>query len=407
MLSGTYSTSLIVQAMKQGASDFVTKPISPEQLRSAVDKFLPVTRAQEDEEQSFPDISLQPSAWNRKLQPLLDRIANSDIPVLLQGETGVGKEILARKIHEQSRRTGKIFLKLNCAALPSELVESELFGYERGAFTGAFKNNPGKFELAAGGTFLLDEIGDMDLKLQAKLLQVLQDREFLRLGSREPTRVDIRVIAATHRDLESAIEQRCFREDLYHRLNVVTITIPPLRERQDEILGLARFFIHKYAEPGGVRDIGRKLQNELLSYSWPGNVRELENLMRKYVVLADSDEIIADLHGRSSKNGRRIQSVCQPTQKAFAQPQPTPPESEILVLAAKVGSEGQTPAENGVTEPGSTLDRFEEARRQAESQAILDALNTTLWNRKRAAALLGTDYKAFLYKMKKLGIGTD
>ena len=180
----------------------------------------------------------------------LDQVGSSEVPVLLQGETGVGKEVLARQIHACSRRAKKPFLKLNCAALPSELVESELFGYERGAFTGAFRNNPGKFELADGGTLLLDEIGDMDFKLQSKLLQVLQDGEFLRLGSKEICRVDVRVIAATHCDLDQAISDGRFREDLYYRLNVIRIEVPPLRDRGEEILSLAQFFLKKHTPPG-------------------------------------------------------------------------------------------------------------------------------------------------------------
>ena len=170
---------------------------------------------------------------------MLDKMASSDVPVLLRGETGVGKEVLARKLHARSSRGNRPFVKLNCAALPSELIESELFGYERGAFTGAFKTTPGKFEMANGGTLLLDEIGDMDFKLQAKLLHVLQDREFHRLGSKDVSRVDVRVMAATHCDLEMAIVDKRFREDLFYRLNIIEIDIPPLRERKDEILSLS------------------------------------------------------------------------------------------------------------------------------------------------------------------------
>jgi two-component system, NtrC family, response regulator AtoC len=184
-----------------------------------------------------------------EIEAALEQIAISDVPVLLQGETGVGKEVLARRLHASSKRTGMPLVKLNCAALPSELIESELFGYERGAFTGAFKATPGKFELANNGTVLLDEIGDMDLKLQAKLLQVLQDQEFHRLGGTEVIRVDMRVIAATHRDLEAAIAQGTFREDLYYRLSIISILIPPLRERRSEIMPLTEHFLEKHSIP--------------------------------------------------------------------------------------------------------------------------------------------------------------
>ena len=207
--------------------------------------------------------------------------------------------MVAHKLHRGSGRAGKPFLKLNCAALPSELVESELFGYERGAFTGAFKNTPGKFELANGGTILLDEIGDMDVKLQAKLLQVLQNGEFLRLGSKEVTKVDVRVMAATHQNLERAITEGRFREDLYYRLNVIDIRIPPLRERTDEILSLAEFFILTHATPSEpVLEIPGSLQTALLEHSWPGNIRELENVMRKFLILRNADLMIQDLRRR-------------------------------------------------------------------------------------------------------------
>src|SRR5690242_452038 len=178
-------------------------------------------------------VQRSPASWSRRIESTVSQVGASEVPVLLGGETGVGKEVLARELHQRSSRAQKPFLKLNCAALPTELVESELFGYERGAFTGAFKNYPGKFEMADGGSILLDEIGDMDVKLQAKLLQVLQDQEFLRLGATEPQRVNVRIMAATHCDLEQNIRDGRFRKDLYYRLNVIRIDIPPLRERKD------------------------------------------------------------------------------------------------------------------------------------------------------------------------------
>src|SRR5258706_692982 len=250
MLSGASSPLNIVTAMKNGAIDFLPKPVSHEELCKAIEKALPPTIARTRVSPSTrEDSSLNPplGAWNQKIEALLQRIGSSDVPVLLQGETGVGKEVIGRKLHSRSYRAGRPFLKLNCAALPGELVESELFGYERGAFTGAFKNTPGKFEMAEGGSILLDEIGDMDFKLQAKLLQVLQDREFLRLGAREVSKVDVRVMAATHCDLEKAIVEGRFREDLYYRLKIIDIHIPPLRDRQDEILPLAEYFIRTHA----------------------------------------------------------------------------------------------------------------------------------------------------------------
>ena len=243
--------------------------------------------------------------WSPGMQELYAMAAQmgaSEAPVLIQGETGSGKEVLARHVHAHSKRANRPFLKLNCAALPSELVESELFGYERGAFTGAFQRKPGMFEIADGGTLLLDEIGDMDFPLQAKLLQVLQDHEFQRLGGKETLRVDVRVIAATHKDLEKAIAAGQFRQDLYYRLNVVALHVPPLRDRKEDILGLAELLMQKYVwGEGPAPEITPALQQALLLHDWPGNVRELENCMRKLLVLQDADLIARELTARAAR----------------------------------------------------------------------------------------------------------
>jgi two-component system response regulator AtoC len=260
--------------------------------------------------------------------------------------------------------------------VPHELIESELFGYERGAFTGAFRSKPGKFELADGGTILLDEIGDMDLKLQAKLLHVLQDQEFERLGGKEPVRVNVRVMAATHCDLDKAVREGRFRADLYYRLNVISITIPPLRDRKDEILTLAAFLLRKHAPPGVEPPvIPPVLRHALLSYDWPGNVRELENIMRRYLVLRDAEVIARELS---------LRTATRPAATLAAEPLDT--------------------TIRGTN--GSLLAKVEHAKRAAEKDAIRAALDATRWNRKQAARLLGVDYKALLYKMKKLGIGS-
>jgi two-component system response regulator AtoC len=302
------------------------------------------------------------------IRAAIQHIALSDVPVVLRGESGVGKEILAHEIHGRSPRAAGPFLKINCAALPLELLESELFGYERGAFTGALKSTPGKFEFAEGGVILLDEIGDMDFKLQAKLLHVLQDGEFQRLGGRETIHVNVRVLAATHCDLERAIEERHFREDLYYRLNVISIEVPPLRERREEILLLSEYFLRKYAVSGiPPPEITAGLREALLAYTWPGNIRELENVIRKLLVFADPEMIAQELWRRT--NG-----------PAWLSPAPS------------------------CQSPYSGLKRVSEAYSQAEVNAILEALNSTHWNRKRAALVLNIDYKGLLYKMKKLGI---
>jgi two-component system response regulator AtoC len=311
---------------------------------------------------------------SREIQARAGRIGRSGAPVLIQGETGTGKEVLARELHARSARSNRPFLKLNCAALPSELVESELFGYERGAFTGAFVRKAGIFELAHGGTLLLDEIGDMDIRLQAKLLQVLQDQEFRRIGGGETVKVDVRVMAATHRDIEQAIDDGAFREDLYYRLGVITLQVPPLRDRRDDIVPLGEFLIGKYAHEGNVIPaIGIDLRRAMLDYHWPGNVRELENYMRKLVIFEDSAAIALELQGRI---GRK---------------RPVP-----------VGDRGRHAVVGEESMP--TLDQVAKVRRRTEADTILAVLDSTRWHRKQAASILKINYKSLLYKMKKLGI---
>ena len=415
MVSGISSPTNMAEAMESGANNYLTKPVSHEDLRRAVDLLLPsnsLTSPRGDGFQAKNELNLKAGNWIRKMDPLLKRLAVSDVPVLLQGETGVGKEVLARHIHNQSLRAGKIFLKLNCAALPPELVESELFGYERGAFTGAFKSTPGKFELANGGTILLDEIGDMDLRLQAKLLQVLQDREFHRIGAKEATQVDVRVIAATHRELEARIEQGEFREDLYYRLNVLNIEIPPLRERLDEIVPLASSLLRKHARgESSIPEIGPALRAALLRHHWPGNIRELENVMRRYLVVR-SPEVIVDelnrLNSRALSGGRRL--VSKNGGEAQRWPASAPSTGPELFIEPVPRRDAEPPRSSSQYAPdaadaeNSELVKLDQARKAAETDVIMKALYSTQWNRKRAATLLGIDYKALLYKMKKLGI---
>ncbi len=312
----------------------------------------------------------------KEIHALVGQIGWSEAPVLIQGETGTGKEVIARELHAQSPRGNKLFLKLNCAALPSELVESELFGYERGAFTGAFQKKAGMFEMADGGTMLLDEIGDMDVRLQAKLLQVLQDHEFQRIGGKETIKVDVRVMAATHQDLEQAIADRSFREDLYYRLNVINLVLPPLRERSDDIVPMAEFLLKKHAVAGiPAPVISMDLKQAMMSYHWPGNVRELENFVRKFLVLQDANLLARELFGKAARRSLMPAALGEVPAAPDAQPAGTP-----------------------------ILEQVTKAKQLAETDAILAALNSTRWNRKQAAKLLKIDYKALLYKMKKLGV---
>jgi two-component system response regulator AtoC len=384
VVSGAFSTMNVVAAMKNGATDFLCKPVVHEDLQKAIARALDLrggSNYSSVEKTIIPAtrafVGTNPRM--REIQSLADQIGWSEAPVLVQGETGSGKEVIAREFHARSPRAKKLFLKLNCAALPTELVESELFGYERGAFTGAFQKKAGMFEMADGGTILLDEIGDMDVRLQAKLLQVLQDHQFQRIGGKDIVKVDVRIMAATHRDLEAAIADRTFREDLYYRLNVINIHIPPLRERGQDILPMTEYLIKRHATPGApVPVITPDLRRTMLTYGWPGNVRELENVVRKLLILGDADLIARELQGKTTRRA--------------------------LVAATKVENITRPAATDYAVNDSPILEQVTKAKHQAETDAILAALNATRWNRKQAAALLKVDYKALLYKMKKLGV---
>jgi two-component system response regulator AtoC len=414
MLSGATSPLNVVDAIKSGANDFLAKPISHEDLGKAIQKIVrtriervpaPAPQIPTPTVEAFPVASL----WTKKLDLFLNQVGFSEAPVLLQGETGVGKEMLARRLHACSPRSAKPFLKLNCAALPSELIESELFGYERGAFTGAFRTNPGKFELADTGTILLDEIGDMDFRLQAKLLQVLQDGEFHRLGGKEICRVDVRIIAATHCDLELAMSENRFREDLYYRLNVIRIEVPPLRDRKEELVPLAQFFLKKYGAAGDVpMEITPSLRQAMVAHDWPGNIRELENLMRKYVILRRPEMIVEELVRMGAR--RKILMAARSGRVDHFMDRERNEDGIRLAPVDRI-SYGESGVASSIGEcldsapKPSVFGRVDRARKEAELEAILAALNASQWNRKQAAVLLNVDYKALLYKMKKLGIG--
>lgn len=345
-------------------------------IQEAVDTADALTAKAEQEKEFLEPESATGSNLHLFSTAFLTRVGLADVPVLLHGETGVGKEVMARRLCAYSPRAQKPFLKLNCAALPSELVESELFGYDKGAFTGAVSDKPGRFEIAKGGTILLDEIGDMDIRLQAKLLQVLQDGEVQPLGSSRTVKVNVRVLAATHRDLRRAIEQGTFREDLYYRLNVINIIIPPLRERKNEIMPLAETMLRRHMRPGAVMPvITEELQRVMMEYHWPGNVRELENIMRRFLVYQSTPMLIEEL----------TQTV------ANSAPKPVLSATGNYRVVESGGS-------------GSSINRLVEQTRQAEAKLLIEALEATRWNRRQAAARLNLEYRAFLYKLQKFGI---
>ena len=381
MVSCVNDTNKVVQAMKLGASDYLTKPFLPPQLQGAVRKALgPAERTEEqiaarpakgtemvdeiDDDLFF--LAASPAMKQIRAQAAL--IAKVDVPVLLLGESGVGKEVLARLIHKMSVRAHRSLVKVNCAALPAELLESELFGYEAGAFTGASKSKPGKFELAHKGTILLDEIGEMSAGLQAKLLHVLQDGSFSRLGGRANITADARVLAATNIEVQKAIADRRLREDLYYRLNAFTLTVPPLRERREEIPVLLRYYMNSLARQFGKNapSVSDRMVQECMRYHWPGNLRELCNLVKRYLVLEDENLIIEEMRMRSSDGG------------------------EVEGASAGGG--------RGLKAMMRSL------KDDAEAREIQRALEDANWNRKVAAAHLNISYKALLYKIKQHGL---
>src|SRR4051812_44143246 len=331
----------------------------------------------------------------REVRDLISRVADTDVTVLVRGESGTGKELVARAIHSASPRRQRSFVKVNCAALPSELLESELFGFERGAFTGAIQQKPGKFEFAHEGTMFLDEISEMHPPLQSKLLQVLQDGEFARLGGREDVHVDGRIVAATNRDLKIAVAGGGFRGDLFFRLNVVSTPLPPLRQRRDEIPLLTQRFLRQYAEHYNKPPI--TLAPETLHlfgvYEWPGNVRELENLVKRAVVLGSDESIRRDL--TESIAGRTMRSSPIPALQ---------PREAAAAAGAPVQAVPHAPApppDMPLALSGSLKDIGRHAAREAERELIYRTLQQTRWNRREAAEILGVSYKALLYKIKE------
>jgi DNA-binding NtrC family response regulator len=368
------SVETAVDAMKAGASDYVLKPFSLTEMRMVIHKELDVHSLREEnrslrealgQKYTHPNVV----ARSPKMQEVLatvERVAPTNSTVLLGGESGVGKDLIARAIHEKSRRASGPFVKINSTAIPENLLESELFGYEKGAFTGAVSSKPGKFELADKGTLFLDEIGDVPPATQVKLLRVLQEREFERLGGTKTVKVDVRLIAATNRDLRAALEEGTFREDLYYRLNVVPIDIAPLRERKEDIPDLVRLFISRFSGEAGrsVDDITPHAMQILVNYHWPGNVRELQNIMERACALAkgtmlDAGDIQLDL-----RPAKRLDSA------------------------------------NHFLPEGMTLEQWED-------EMIQEALRRANGNKSQAARLLGLSRNALRYRLSKIGIADE
>jgi two-component system response regulator AtoC len=374
MVSVVGNARTIVEAMRAGASDYVNKPFVESELAQVVARVL--ARAEPDGAPAQARSGAPDALWQgpalAQVRAVIERVAETDVTVLIQGESGTGKEVVARTLHAASRRRQGPFVKVNCAALPGELLESELFGYERGAFTGAVARKPGKFEVAQGGTLFLDEIAEMSPVAQAKLLHVLQDATFTRLGGNREIRVDVRVVAATHRLLAELAAKRLFREDLYFRLNVVNVLVPPLRERRDEVPALVEHFLERFSARYGraARPPSARLRALLERHPFPGNVRELENLAKRIVVLGSEEPIVRDLVALERARARRARRF----------------ESLLRDVEARAG-------ELPLREVGRR------AALEAEREAIEQALLLTNWNRKHAARVLGVSYKTLLQKI--------
>jgi len=381
MLSCSNEVGTVVEAIRLGAHDYLTKPFEKTELDAAMLKSRQKKQLTQENQalrdycdQVTEDLSfLAASPQMVRIRQQILQIAPVDVPVFICGESGVGKEVVARMIHLRSKRRNQAFVKVNCAALPGELLESELFGFEQGAFTGAVRAKPGKFEMANKGTIFLDEIAEMTTHLQAKLLHVLQDHQYSRLGGRHMIDTDVRVLAATNVDVQEAMRTGRFREDLYYRLNVLSIVVPPLRERTAEIPLLFRHFLEKYSEKFGKPSPGpsKHLLDAAVNYPWPGNLRELENFVKRYVILEDDEGSLRELVEMSSAR-----------QRTSPRQEPTLPREQGLKALVR-----------GLKD-------------EAEMEAIADALEKTRWCRKDAAKMLGISYKALLYKMRQFNLDT-
>jgi two-component system, NtrC family, response regulator AtoC len=436
MLSGREQAATIVEAVRLGAADYVVKPDDPEGLgeialdaaikqafeRNRLVHELSDLRRQLSDDQSDAFIGWSESPAMQQVALIIEQVADSDVTVLIRGESGVGKELVARAIHQRSTRKQRPFVKVNCAALPAELLESELFGHEKGAFTGAATTRIGKFEQAHSGTIFLDEIGEMKPALQAKLLHVLQDAEFTKLGSNKRVQVDVRIVAATNRDLEKMMLSGEFREDLYYRLKVIELTVPPLRERRDEIPTLIDFFIARYARKYNrqARPLSEHLRQLFMTYDWPGNIRELENMIKRVVILQDEQLVVREIERNMQRALAAAMPVAAvagavatagvagpggyPSMPSIPYPPSMPPPQAAPADADGADDDagaGDEPAEAG---SGSLATVAKAAAMKAERAAIEQTLRQVHWNRRKAAQILGVSYKTLLNKIKECGI---
>lgn len=393
MISGHSDTSYVVDSIKLGAAEFVNKPFDVKEVEIHINGVLERSRLKSEVNVLKRELRSRESYSNfigdsgpmLKVKSVVEQVADSELSVLIRGASGTGKEIVARSLHELSSRRDKPFIKVNCAAIPRDLLEAELFGYEKGAFTGAHKTKQGRFEIADKGTMFLDEIGDMPLELQAKLLQVLEQQEFVRVGGIHNIHVETRIICATNRDLEQAIAQREFRDDLFYRLNEITIPLPTLKERREDIPLLVEHFIDKYNKLYNreQRTLSAEMMSQLVSFHWPGNIRQLENMLKQVVVRSD-ESIVTDL----------IRTAGAVPDSGTLVPLPEP------VLAGGEAPDANNPA-------GYSLKaRLGKTIAYEESRLISEVLLKTNWNRRKAAELLQISYRSLLYKIKDYNLNS-
>lgn len=391
MISGHGDTKYVVDSIKLGAAEFINKPFDVQEVeihingvleRNKLKKEVTTLKSELQAKNAYAGF-IGDSEAMVKVKAIVEQVADSELTVLIRGESGTGKEIVARSLHQLSGRKDNPFVKVNCAAIPRDLLEAELFGYEKGAFTGAHKTKQGRFEVANKGTIFLDEIGDMPLELQSKLLQVLEQQEFVRVGGIQNIHVDVRIICATNRNLEEAIQSKEFRDDLFYRLNEITLFLPPLRQRADDITLLVDHFMGKYCNlySKDAIEISAATTDRLRTFRWPGNVRQLENMIKQVVVRGD-ESIIDDL----------INSA-----------------GSAPATAAAPGAGGSVEEEEpGYESDGYSLkDRIGRTVAREEKRLIAEVLNKTNWNRRKAADLLEISYRSLLYKIKDYNLNAS
>jgi DNA-binding NtrC family response regulator len=389
MISGHAETEYVVQSMKLGAAEFITKPLEPNEVEIHIAGVIERIKLRGEVTQLKRELQVRnnysafigDSDLMTRVKTIIEQVAPSELTVLIRGESGTGKEIAARMLHTMSGRRNQEFVKVNCAAIPRDLLEAELFGYEKGAFTGAHKTKQGRFEIANKGTIFLDEIGDMPLELQSKLLQVLEQQEFVRVGGITNIHVDVRIICATNRNLEQAIADRGFRDDLFYRLNEISLFLPPLRDRREDVSLLVEHFITKYstvyqreAKPLAVDTI-----KSLTAFDWPGNVRQLENMI-KQVVVRNDEAIISELIAAAS------QRLPLPAVNPYS--------------AYETGNHMGGPVAPDQPADFALKNRVGKTIASEEKRLIAEVLQKTNWNRRKAAEILKISYRSLLYKIK-------